>query len=84
MSRTKFMKIHAGKTVDQIVKEQTNGIDARFYSGKPDASELPGAYKSAEEVTRQIEAYGLAKIVDKIQPLGSMMAGEIDKPWRKK
>jgi len=84
MSRTQFMKLNAGKTAEQIMVEQTGHVDARFYSGKPDASELPGAYKDAEEVQRQIVDYGLAKIVDRIMPLGSMMAGELDKPWLKK
>jgi RNA-splicing ligase RtcB len=84
MSRTQFMKNNAGKTVEQIMKEEVGHIDARFYSGKPDASELPGAYKDAKEVQRQIEDYKLAKIVDRIQPLGSMMAGELEKPWLKR
>lgn len=84
MSRTKFKKLNAGKTTAQIMKEQVGHIDARFYTGMPDASELPGAYKSAAQVRRQIEDYKLATIVDEILPLGSMMAGEIDKPWLKK
>jgi tRNA-splicing ligase RtcB len=83
MSRTQFMKLNANKTVEQIMAEQVGHIDARFYTGKPDHSELPGAYKDAADVQRQIKAYGLANLVDRILPLGSMMAGEIDKPWRK-
>lgn len=84
MSRTAFMKQNGKKTVEQIMKEQVGHIDARFYTGKPDASELPGAYKNAEEVQRQIRDYKLANVVDRILPLGSIMAGEFDKPWRKK
>ncbi len=84
MSRTQFIKLNAGKTVEQIMKEQVGHIDARFYTGKPDISELPGAYKNADEVTAQIEKYELAKIVDRIQPIGCVMAGEIEKFWRKK
>ena len=84
MSRTKFMAQNAGKTVDDIMKEQVSHIDARFYSGKPDASELPGAYKSAESVQRQIVDYNLANIHDRVMPLGSMMAGEQYKPWLEK
>lgn len=84
MSRTAFMKQNAGKTVEQIMKEQVGHIDARFYTGKPDASELPGAYKNAEEVQRQIRDYKLANVVDRVLPMGSIMAGEFDKPWRKK
>lgn len=83
-SRTQFMKMNAHKTAEQIMKEQTSGIDARFYSGVPDMSELPGAYKDAKEVQRQIEHFKLAEIVDRVLPLGCIMAGEFDKPWRKK
>ncbi len=66
--------------------EQTVGIDARSFCGVPDASELPGAYKNADAVRRQIDAYGLAEVVDTIQPIGNIMAGDWqqDAPWRKK
>lgn len=84
MSRTQFNKINAGKTPQQIMKEQVGHIDARFYSGKPDISELPGAYKNAEEVQAQIVKYQLAEIVDRIQPIGCVMAGEQEQFWRKK
>ncbi len=56
-------------------------IDARWFSGAPDASELPGAYKNAESVRQQIAKFGLARIVDEVLPYGCIMAGEID--WRK-
>lgn len=84
MSRTAFNKLNAGKTVEQIMEEQVGHIDARFYSGKPDPSELPGAYKNADEIRRQIRQFKLAVEVDTIEPLGSMMAGEQDQPWRNK
>lgn len=62
------------------------GIDGRFYSGIPDLSELPGAYKDADSVKAQIDKYGLARIVDEVLPGGSIMAGDWqrDAPWRKK
>lgn len=62
------------------------GIDARFFCGKPDLSELPGAYKDAALVRAQIAKYDLAEVVDTIKPYGSIMAGdwEADAPWRKK
>ena len=44
-SRSAYMRRHAGKTEEQMVAEQTKGIDARFFCGIPDVSELPGAYK---------------------------------------
>ena len=41
-SRSAYMRRHAGKTEAQMVEEQTKGIDARFFCGIPDVSELPG------------------------------------------
>jgi RNA-splicing ligase RtcB len=86
LSRSAYMRRHAGKTEAQMVAEQTAGIDARFFCGNPDVSELPGAYKDAATVRRQIAEYGLAEVVDTIEPVGSIMAGDWqrDAPWRKK
>lgn len=86
MSRTAYMKQFAGKTPRQIMAEQTAGIDARFFSGRPDISELPGAYKSAAAVRAQIAEFGLADVIDTIEPIGSIMAGDWqqDAPWRLK
>lgn len=85
-SRTAFMRRHAGKTAEQLVAEQTVGIDARFFCGVPDVSELPGAYKDAAAVRRQIDEFGLAEVVDTIEPIGCIMAGDwqVNAPWRKK
>ena len=85
-SRSAYMRQHAGKTEAQMVAEQTAGIDARFFCGNPDVSELPGAYKSAAVVRKQIAEFGLAEVVDTIEPVGSIMAGDWqrDAPWRKK
>jgi RNA-splicing ligase RtcB len=85
MSRTAYLKRHVGKTEAQLVTEQTKGLDVRFFSGIPDVSELPGAYKNAATVRRQIAHYGLAEVVDEIVPLGCIMAGEWQRnaPWRK-
>jgi RNA-splicing ligase RtcB len=85
-SRSAYMKRHAGKTAAQMVAEQTSHIDARFYCGIPDVSELPLAYKDAATVRRQIKAYGLADIVDTIDPIGCIMAGDWQQnaPWRVK
>jgi RNA-splicing ligase RtcB len=85
-SRSAYMRRHAGKTEEEMVAEQTSGIDARFFCGVPDVSELPGAYKSAAVVRRQIADYGLAEVVDTIEPVGCIMAGDWqrDAPWRRK
>lgn len=71
MSRTEFNKQYSK---DELTKSVSH-LDVRFYSGIPDTSEFPQAYKSANEVTKQIEKFKLAKIVDKILPYGSIMAG---------
>jgi tRNA-splicing ligase RtcB len=85
-SRTQHKRLKGDRTVEEIFAEETKGIDARFFSGVTDISELPSAYKSAAAVRRQIEDYGLAEIVDEVLPYGCIMAGdwEADAPWRKK
>jgi RNA-splicing ligase RtcB len=85
-SRTAFLKRLRGKTEEQIVAEQTADIDARFFCGTPDLSELPGAYKSAAAVRSQIAEFELADVVDTIAPIGCIMAGDWQRnaPWRKK
>lgn len=60
------------------------GIDARFFSGTPDPSEYPGAYKPAASITAQMGEFGLAAVVDRVEPYGSIMAGELEKFWLKK
>ncbi|WP_328518538.1 RtcB family protein [Pararhizobium qamdonense] len=67
--------------VAEIMERETKGLDVRFYTGRPDVSELPSAYKNAEQVQRQIEKFGLARIEDRIMPRGSIMAGEM--PWQR-
>lgn len=67
--------------VADIMSRETKGLDVRFYTGSPDVSELPSAYKNADQVQAQIEKFGLAKITDRIRPRGSMMAGEMK--WHK-
>ncbi|MCV9962684.1 RtcB family protein [Pararhizobium sp. BT-229] len=68
-----------------VMERETSGLDARFFSGIPDISELPSAYKNAANVRSQIEHYGLAEIVDEVIPYGSIMAGDWQKnaPWRR-
>ena len=85
-SRSAYLRQHAGKTPAEMVAEQTGGIDARFFCGVPDASELPGAYKGAASLRRQIDGFGLARVVDTVEPAGCIMAGDwqADAPWRRK
>ena len=66
------------------VERSTDGIDVRWFCGKPDLSETPVAYKNADAVKAQIEEFGLAEIVAEIRPLGCIMAGDLPKPWLNK
>jgi tRNA-splicing ligase RtcB (3'-phosphate/5'-hydroxy nucleic acid ligase) len=67
-----------------LVERQTEGLDVRFFYDRPDVSESPMAYKSADQVRAQIERFGLADVAGLIMPKGSIMAGDYDKPWMKK
>lgn len=85
-SRSEHRRQMAGRTDAEIFAAETKGVDARFFSGIPDISELPSAYKNAAAVRRQIEGYGLAEVVDEVVPYGCIMAGERKgtDSWRKK
>jgi RNA-splicing ligase RtcB len=86
MSRTAH-KREIGRLSDaDVFAEETVHIDARFFSGRTDVSELPSAYKNAAAVRAQIDQYGLAEVVDEIIPHGSIMTGdsEQDAPWQNK
>jgi len=87
MSRTQHMKNlseefpsdNRGMSVRdklEIFKRETNNLDIRSFSGAPDLSELPSAYKNADQVVRSIKENKLARIRDYIDPFGSIMAGE--------
>lgn len=86
LSRTAHKRTLGGAIEDEVFRAETGHIDARFFSGNIDTSELPSAYKSAAEVVRQMEHFGLCRIVDRIMPHGSIMAGdwERDAFWRVK
>jgi tRNA-splicing ligase RtcB len=86
LSRTKHKYSKTGQTKEELFAEETQGIDARFYFNQIDISELPSAYKDANDVKQQITDFKLANIIDEIQPYGCIMAGdwEQDAPWRKK
>lgn len=75
-SRTAHLRQQAGRTVPEIMAAETRGLDIRFFSGTPDISELPSAYKPAREVVRQIREFGLAEITDYVDPFGCIMAGD--------
>jgi hypothetical protein len=84
LSRTAFKKTlgeHGRSGIAPRRRPGPDWLDARWFSGTPDTSEMPGGYKNAESVRRQIARFGLAEIVDEVLPFGCIMAGEID--WRK-
>lgn len=64
------------------LEKETYGFDIRFWSGVPDTSELPSAYKNAVAVRRDIEHFDLATVVDEVLPYGTIMVGEFEKPWK--
>lgn len=74
-SRTKHKKDNEHKTLEQILQDETKGLDIRFFSGIPDISELPSAYKNAENVKQQIKHFGLGEVIDEIIPYGCLMHG---------
>jgi tRNA-splicing ligase RtcB (3'-phosphate/5'-hydroxy nucleic acid ligase) len=85
MSRSQHKRLNDGKSHEDIFKTETSGLDARFYSGEIDISELPSAYKNAQNIQDQITHFGLGNVVDRIQPYGCIMSGEWKKnpPWKK-
>jgi RNA-splicing ligase RtcB len=81
-SRTAHMRDNANSLTDELASLASRGLDIRAFCGIPDLSELPSAYKNAGQVTAAIERHNLARIVDTIQPRGSMMAGEMN--WNRR
>jgi RNA-splicing ligase RtcB len=76
----------SANNIAAIMARETQGLDVRFFTGIPDVSELPTAYKSAAAVRAQIDEFGLAEVIDEVIPFGSIMAGDWQKdaPWRRK
>ncbi|MEM6676818.1 MAG: RtcB family protein [Pseudomonadota bacterium] len=83
-SRSEHRRRMGKRTPAELLAAETAGLDIRFYGGRVDVSELPSSYKRADAVTRQIERYGLATIVDYIDPYGCIMAGDFPQPWQRK
>ena len=86
MSRTKHKRALGDRADADVVAAETAGLDVRFWCGNPDVSELPSAYKRAESVQTDMRAFGLADVVDRVLPYGSIMAGdwERDAPWKRR
>ncbi len=82
-SRTAHLKSIGELCQASRLAEETRGLDVRFYAGQPDLSELPSAYKNAAAVRAQIERFDLAEIVDEVIPYGTIMAGDVQRQWRR-
>jgi tRNA-splicing ligase RtcB len=79
MSRTAYLRDVVGnRPIEELMPKD---IDVRFFQEKPDLSELPQAYKSADQVRRQIVKHSLGEVVDYVDPYGSIMAGNDGKDW---
>ena len=83
-SRAAHKRKNEHRTIEDIFKEETKGLDVRFFSGNVDISELPSAYKNAQNVQAQMEEFGLGKVMDRIMPYGCIMAGDTmkDVDWK--
>lgn len=82
-SRTEHIRRLGAKTASEALIEETEGLDVRFFGGKVDVSELPSSYKPAVAMAAQIESFGLAEVVDWIDPYGCIMAGELPRFTRR-
>jgi len=77
-SRTRWMKDNPEPRIPSV--------DYRFWSGRPDPSELPDAYKNSGKIVEEINDNNLGRIEDYVDPYGCVMAGdtEYNAPWRVK
>ncbi|TAG21792.1 MAG: RtcB family protein [Rhodobacterales bacterium] len=82
-SRSEHKRRMGGVTPEAMLAAETQGLDIRFFAGAVDASELPSSYKKADKVISQIAEYGLAEVVDCIDPYGCIMAGDLPPAWQK-
>ena len=85
VSRTQHRKSKIGDDF-KIFEEETKGLDVRFFSKEIDITELPSAYKNAQNVRAQMKEFNLGNVIDEVMPYGCIMAGDWQKnaPWRKK
>jgi tRNA-splicing ligase RtcB (3'-phosphate/5'-hydroxy nucleic acid ligase) len=82
VSRSEHMRRMEAVTPAQKLATETAGLNIRFHGGAVDALELPSSYKRAGAVTERIRAFGLAEVVDCIDPCGCVMAGDIPPHWK--
>lgn len=85
-SRTQHKRSLGERCIQEVFEEETKGLDVRFFTNEIDVSELPTAYKNAQNVRAQIEEFGLCEVIDEVMPYGCIMAGDVQKnaPWKRK
>lgn len=83
-SRSEHRRRMGAVTPAQMLATEAQGLDIRFHAGAVDASELPSSYKRAGAVMQQIADFGLADVVDCIDPYGCIMAGDQPPFWQTK
>jgi tRNA-splicing ligase RtcB (3'-phosphate/5'-hydroxy nucleic acid ligase) len=66
------------KLLEQDIENGTEGIEVRWFQGRPDVTETPIGYKPAATVREQIKHYQLANIIAEILPLASIMSGRAE------
>lgn len=85
-SRSSFLKskiaeyqnIHPDNIVYKMLEDECAGLDIRAYSGLVDISEMPSAYKDADQIRADIIDNQYGEIEDEIIPYASIMAGHFD------
>ncbi len=72
------------RRIHEAITEATRGIEVEWWYGKPDLTETPLGYKSADTIIDQIERFELGHVCGRIQPLACIMAGDPGPaPWKK-
>ena len=66
------------KLLERDIANSTSNLEVRWYQGRPDVTETPIGYKSAQKVREQIKRYELAEVIAEIHPLGSIMSGRAE------
>jgi hypothetical protein len=74
-SRSEHKRRMKGKTPDQLLKEETEGLDIRFHAGGVDSSELPSSCKNADGVVAQIKTMGWPKSKTTLILMGALWPG---------
>lgn len=82
-SRSEHRRRMGATTPEAMLAREARGLDVRFAAGGIDPSELPSSYKDAGAVIAGIERHGLAEVVDRIEPVGCIMAGDVPPFWAK-